>query len=89
MAAASALDEDLGRNEVRVYSAPYTIEAGRTAVELRLPQRLELRGYRRVHRKPTHPGEYRYDAVDGAGYLLLALMERATGRPTDMLASGW
>lgn len=36
-----------------------------------------------------HPGEDRYDAVDGVGYLLLALIRLATGSEPDMMGSGW
>ena len=37
----------------------------------------------------THPGEHRYDAVDGGGYLILALLWHATGRRPRMLSLGW
>ncbi|MFW6060061.1 MAG: hypothetical protein ACODAQ_07750 [Phycisphaeraceae bacterium] len=37
----------------------------------------------------SHPGEHRYDAVDGVGYLLLALIALATGEEPDMMGSGW
>lgn len=36
-----------------------------------------------------HPGEHRYDAVDGVGYLVLALLALATGDEPDMMGSGW
>lgn len=36
-----------------------------------------------------HPGEDRCDAVDGVGYLLLALVRLATGKEPDMMGSGW
>jgi hypothetical protein len=36
-----------------------------------------------------HPGEDRYDAVDGVGFLLLALLRLATGREPEMLGLGW
>ncbi len=36
-----------------------------------------------------HPGEDRYDAVDGVGFLLLALVRLATGREPDMMGMGW
>lgn len=36
----------------------------------------------------THPGEGRYDAVDGAGYLLLALMELES-RPVPLTSADW
>lgn len=58
-AAASSLDEELGRSEVRVYSRAYRVPRGRTVVEAALPQRLERLGYRRVRgRRPASPGEY-------------------------------
>ena len=37
----------------------------------------------------THPGEDRYDAVDGLGYLFMALMDLATGEDGDLMGSGW
>ena len=37
----------------------------------------------------SHPGEHRYDAVDGMGYLLLALLCLSTGREPNMMGSGW
>ena len=37
----------------------------------------------------THPGEHRYDAVDGAGYLMLALLWHATGRRPPIRGLGW
>jgi len=36
-----------------------------------------------------HPGEHRYDAVDGVGYLLLALIAVETGQEPDLMGSGW
>ena len=36
-----------------------------------------------------HPGEHRYDAVDGVGYLLLALIALETGQEPDLMGSGW
>jgi hypothetical protein len=36
-----------------------------------------------------HPGEDRYDAVDGVGFLLLALMELSSGKAPDLMGSGW
>ena len=47
-----------GRNEVRVYSAPFSFAVGDSALDLALPARLDARGYRRVHQRPTSPGEY-------------------------------
>lgn len=36
-----------------------------------------------------HPGEHRYDAVDGVGYLLLALIALETDHDPDMMGTGW
>jgi penicillin-binding protein 1B len=59
-AGAADLEDDLGRSEVRVRSAPYPLAAGRTVHESALPRRLERLGYRRVHEKPGEPGTYFY-----------------------------
>ncbi len=55
---AAGLEEDLGRNEVRIWGAPLVVEAGATVQELALPERLERLGYRRVHRRPAAAGEF-------------------------------
>jgi len=55
---AGSLEEDLGRSEVRVRSAPFHLAPGRTVREYRLVERLEALGYRRVHQKPDAPGTY-------------------------------
>jgi len=55
---AASLEEDLGRNDTRVLSAPVAVPAGRTVAELALDERLERLGYRRVHERPARPGEY-------------------------------
>ena len=56
---ARGLEEDLGRNEVRIYTRRFWIEPGRTVTQLDLPQRLERLGYeRRRGDKPKAPGEY-------------------------------
>jgi penicillin-binding protein 1B len=57
-AAAGSLDGELGRNEVRVRSAPFRPAPGATVVDQALPARLERLGYRRVHERPDEPGEY-------------------------------
>jgi penicillin-binding protein 1B len=54
----SELEWDLGRNEVRVYSAAYDLAEGVTVLGAALPSRLERLGYRRVHERPEVPGEY-------------------------------
>jgi hypothetical protein len=37
----------------------------------------------------SHPGEHRYDAVDGVGYLALALLALSADADPDLFASGW
>lgn len=36
-----------------------------------------------------YPGDHLYEAVDGVGFLLLALLYLETGRHPDMLGSGF
>lgn len=55
---ATGLETELGRNEVRVLSAPYRIEPGQSIEVSAIPERLERLGYRRVHDRPMAPGEY-------------------------------
>ena len=57
-AAANPLEEEIGRSEVRIRSAPYPLPTGRTVAECRLVERLERLGYRRVHQRPQSPGEF-------------------------------
>ena len=57
-AQAASLEETLGRNETRVLSAPVPVPQGRTVQELALDERLARLGYRRVHERPSKPGEY-------------------------------
>jgi len=52
------LEKELGRNEVRVRSAPYPLRAGLTVWDAALLDRLEQAGYRRVHERPDDPGEF-------------------------------
>ena len=54
------LEREQGRSETRVYAAPYRIRPGRTVVDLDLQERLLIRSYKRVHRRPEQPGEYFY-----------------------------
>ncbi len=59
-AAANELEDELGRSEVRVYAAPFPLQAGLTVAGAELPERLERLGYRRVRARPNAPGEYFY-----------------------------
>src|SRR5437868_9620777 len=55
---AAGLEDDLGRNESRIFTAPFAIPAGATVQELALPERLARLGYTRVAGRPQAPGEY-------------------------------
>ena len=57
-AAAASLEDELGRNDTRIHSAPFAIPAGPTVEDLALPERLARLGYRRVRERPDAPGEY-------------------------------
>jgi penicillin-binding protein 1B len=59
-AALAGLEQEMGRNEVRIWSAPYTLEPGTTVEGSGLLRRLERLGYRRVHQRPESPGEFFY-----------------------------
>lgn len=50
--------QELGRNESRVYSAPFAIPLGVKVKDLALEQRLEQLGYERVQTRPEVPGTY-------------------------------
>ncbi len=56
--AAGRLEDDLGRSEVRVRSEAYPIVSGLSVPDSGLVERLETLGYRRVHERPSRPGEY-------------------------------
>lgn len=56
--APSGLEQELGRNEVRIQSIPFELRAGGTVWGYALGERLERLGYRRVRRKPERVGEY-------------------------------
>jgi penicillin-binding protein 1B len=56
--AGQALEEELGRSEVRVRSAAYPLVAGRTVEQAALVQRLEQNGYVRVPARPSEPGQF-------------------------------
>ena len=54
-----SLDSELGRSEVRVYTEAYEVPVGRTVAEVRLVERLERLGYRRIKgKRPEKPGEF-------------------------------
>jgi penicillin-binding protein 1B len=54
-----SLEQDFGRNEVRVLGGIFRLPVGRTVEEIALPERLERLGYRRVKgRRPAAPGEF-------------------------------
>lgn len=50
--------QELGRSETRIYSEPFPVAVGGTVEGYRLVERLERRGYRRVHDRPERAGEY-------------------------------
>lgn len=56
--AADDLERTLGRNETRVSSAAVPVPSGGTVAGLALDRRLERLGYRRVHDRPSRPGEF-------------------------------
>ena len=58
VATGQGLEAHLGRNDVRIRSAAFAVPLGHTALEVALPERLAQLGYRRVHDRPAHPGEY-------------------------------
>lgn len=52
------LSETLGRNETRIYAAPFVPALGSSIADVGLVERLDQLGYRRVHERPDAPGEY-------------------------------
>jgi len=58
MAATAGLEDELGRSEVRVLSAAVPVPVGQKVVDSGYLDRLEARGYARVKRRPSKPGEY-------------------------------
>ncbi len=58
VAAAARLTDELGRNEVRVLSAPFELEVGMGVNTAALLERLGRLGYRRSKGKPENPGEF-------------------------------
>lgn len=55
---AASLEDELGRSEVRVRSAPAPLAPGRTVAEYALDERLKRLGYQRVRQRPTEAGTY-------------------------------
>lgn len=83
--AGARLADELGRNEVRVYSAPYPIPLGARLAATAIPERLDRLGYRRVSTQPAAPGEYFW------GHEVVWIYRRAhtsAGRPYPPLLFG-
>jgi penicillin-binding protein 1B len=59
-AQANPLEQAVGRSEVRIYAAPFPLQAGNRVADLALTERLERLGYERVHVKPDSAGTYFY-----------------------------
>jgi penicillin-binding protein 1B len=57
---AGGLEDELGRSEVRVRTAPYPVVAGRSVAETALLERLDRLGYERVRHRPERPGRFFY-----------------------------
>lgn len=60
LALAGPLDDQPGRSETRVYSAPYVLAAERSLDQMRLEERLRRLDYERVKGRPDAPGQYFY-----------------------------
>lgn len=77
-ASGADLAEEMGRSEVRVWSAPYRPRVGLTVTDMALPERLERLGYERVRVQPENPGQYfwGYDV-----FWVYSRSHRAAGRP--------
>ncbi len=84
-AIAGPLDEQLGRTEVRITSAPYPLVPGRTVGQAQLPQRLERLGYTRVKHRPSQPGEYFWGRDT---FWIYRQTHRAQGRSWDAALIG-
>ncbi len=52
------LEQAIGRSEVRIFSAPFALEAGGTVWDYALADRLKQLGYRRVRSQPQRVGEF-------------------------------
>ncbi len=80
LASARSLRDALGRNEVRVYAAPYRPALGSSVDAIGLAARLERMGYGRVRRRPETPGEFFW------GHDVFWIFRRpARGRPARLL----
>ena len=55
---AESIETDLGRNEIRVWSAPTPLVTGESIRDLDLASRLEGAGYRRVRQRPAGSGDF-------------------------------
>lgn len=54
----SPLEQAIGRSEVRLFSAPFPLEAEATVWDYALADRLQQLGYRRVRQQPQQVGEF-------------------------------
>ena len=52
------LEDEIGRSEVRILSAPFVIEPGGTVWDYALGERLDRLGYQRTRKKPDSVGQY-------------------------------
>ena len=82
-AAGAQLSTALGRNEVRIYAAPFVPALGSTVEQVGLAARLDGLGFRRVHARPTAPGEYFW------GHETFWMYRRATPRDETPRLVGW
>jgi membrane peptidoglycan carboxypeptidase len=81
-ALAGSLENEIGRNEIRIYAAPYRPPLGARVGDLGLAERLEGQGYRRVSRRPEIAGEFFW------GFDAFWLFRRA-GRLGEARLVGW
>lgn len=57
-AGASQLDQEVGRNEVRILTRAFPLPPGRSPKDYALSERLDALGFIRVHQRPTRSGQY-------------------------------
>ncbi len=50
--------DELGCNDVRIYSAPFEVLVGHSVIDIQLADRLEQLGLARVRQRPTEPGQF-------------------------------